>query len=491
MNTTPRPPTIYPTEFRQIISEKSANFVGREFVFSAINNFLSRQNRGYFTIVGAPGSGKSAILAKYVSENPQVIYYNAEVAGKNRADEFLAIVGSQLRRRIGNGNASEGDWLLSLLLQKASDLLSPDERLIIAIDGLDRIDTNHQPLGTNLFYLPRYLPDKVYFILTRRPFLREKSGLLIEAPFEVLDLEKYPEENREDVREYVRRNLTPPTPLPCEGRGEEEEEENSFSYEGRGEEEEEENFFPYEGRGEEEEEENSFPYEETGEEEEEENSFPCEERGEEEQEEEENSFPYEKRGEEKEEENASLLPKKELENSSFSPSPRRGGGWGERSNSSLTTDNINQQKLIEQLITKSDNNFMYISEVLPIIAERLVVESLGEELRNPVSLGKPGFLSPGLAAYYENHWQQMIGNSLDSIPLAVINILSQQEEPISAASIAEMIDEDEYDVEEILENWREFLHLVEIDREIRYSFYHFSFREWLRDKLNNSQTIPN
>jgi hypothetical protein len=52
INTTP-----YPTEFQQVIREKSQNFVGREFVFSAINEFLHRgeANRGYFTLVGAPG----------------------------------------------------------------------------------------------------------------------------------------------------------------------------------------------------------------------------------------------------------------------------------------------------------------------------------------------------------------------------------------------------------------------------------------------------
>jgi len=364
MNTTPLFPTIYPTEFRQLIREKSANFVGREFVFAAINNFFSRQNRGYFTIVGAPGSGKSAILAKYVSENPQVIYYNAEVAGKNRAEEFLAIVCSELLRRIGNGNASEGSWFLSLLLQKISDLLSPDERLIIAIDGLDRIDANHQPPGTNLFYLPRYLPDKVYFILTRRPFLREKSGLLIEAPFQILDLSAYPEENRQDVRNYINKYLsTTPTP----------------------------------------------------------------------------------------------------------PFLRGVGG----------DLNINQQEFIEQLIAETDNNFMYLSQILPVIAEKLVAGSLGEELRNPVYLGEPGFLTPGLAAYYQNHWQQMIGNSLDSIELAVMKVLSQQKHLISAELIAEMIDEDEYDVEEVLENWREFLHQEIIRGENCYSFYHPKFRDWL------------
>jgi len=193
MNSTSEIPNInhlkaYPPEFRQIIREKSANFVGGELVFSAINNFLERKKKGYFTIVGPPGSGKSAILAKYVSENPQVIYYSAELEGKNSAEEFIAIVGSELMRSLGTENAIEESYVMPLLLQKVSDLLSPDERLTIAIDGLDRIDAQNQPPGTNLLYLPRYLPDKVYFILTRRPFLREKSGLLIEAPSQVFDL---------------------------------------------------------------------------------------------------------------------------------------------------------------------------------------------------------------------------------------------------------------------------------------------------------------
>lgn len=356
MNTTPRPLTVYPTEFRQIISEKSANFVGRKFVFSAISNFLSRQNRGYFTIVGAPGSGKSAILAKYVSENPQVIYYNAELAGKNRADEFLGIVGSELRRRIVNGNPSEESWLLSLLLQKVSDLLSPDERLIIAIDGLDRIDANQQPLGTNLFYLPRYLPDKVYFILTRRPFLREKSGLLIEAPFQNLDLEEYPEENREDVREYVRRNLTLP--------------------------------------------------------------------------------------------------------------PTMGEDWGERSKSGLNSPNINQAEFMKQLIAESENNFMYISQILPAIAEGFCPE-----------------IPPDLQAYYQQHLQRMSGHDVDSVEFAVLKILSHQRQPISVEDIAKISHEDEYEIEEVLEKWREFLKLETIEGQNCYSFYHSKFGEWLNQEL--------
>ena len=187
-------------QFQQIIWKKSQNFTNCEFALNAINNFVDNYERGYFTIVGSPSSGKSAILAKYVIDNPDVIYYNAQVAGKNNAEEFLKYVCSQLAKRIENEewgmgeipeNATEGSWFLSLLLQKISDHLKPAQPLIIAIDALDAINPNSQPPGTNLFYLPRYLPDGVYFILTRRPFKREQSGLLIEAPSQILDLSEY------------------------------------------------------------------------------------------------------------------------------------------------------------------------------------------------------------------------------------------------------------------------------------------------------------
>ncbi|MDB9319027.1 MULTISPECIES: ATP-binding protein [Cyanophyceae] len=78
MNSQPKSPTSnhprgQPREFEQIIHEKSHNFVGRDFVFTAIDEFIHRYNRGYFTIIGAPGSGKSAILAKYAIDHPHVV----------------------------------------------------------------------------------------------------------------------------------------------------------------------------------------------------------------------------------------------------------------------------------------------------------------------------------------------------------------------------------------------------------------------------------
>ncbi|MEH1875359.1 hypothetical protein [Nostoc sp.] len=85
--------------------------------------------------------------------------------------------------------------------------MHPEQHLIITIHGCDRIDINNQPRGSNIFYLPRYLPEKVYFILSRRPSLKDKSGLLTETPAQSLDLSNYPEQNRADIQKYIKKYL--------------------------------------------------------------------------------------------------------------------------------------------------------------------------------------------------------------------------------------------------------------------------------------------
>jgi AAA ATPase domain len=423
MNTSQRLPTDmnnpYTREFQQVIQEKSQNFVGREFVFTTITEFFQHYRSGYYTIVGAPGSGKSAIIAKYVTENPGVVYYNVQVEGKNQAEEFLRDVCTQLIERLDNSpstppqpspqarreqelslqarekgfppftgglrgvlpdNATEGSWFLSLLLQKISDKLEPSQRLIIAIDALDAIDPDSQPSGTNLFYLPRYLPDKVYFILTRRPFKSEKSGLLIETPSQTLDLSEYPQENYEDVQAYIRRNLTP-------------------------------------------------------------------------------------------------FPTREGDDDNYSP-PLLEEGLGERS------------QLCDRLTNVSENNFMYVYHFLNAMPVAVLFENPFGERAATIAAGFDSEvfqfdrIPPGLEAYYRQHWQKMQGDNLSSMALAVLQTLVQQLQPISAETVAQIINEDAYDVEEVMESWYEFLQPQQFGRKTRYGVYHSNFRNWLARQIN-------
>jgi len=347
-----------PPEFQKIIQDKSRNFSGRKHIFNSLETFLKKYPRGYFTIVGFPGSGKSAILAQYYLENPNVIYYNCQLPGKNNAPQFLLNICTQLIENYPTGyanlpeNAAEDGWLFGLLIQQVSDLLEEGEKLIIAIDGLEAINRQSQPPGSNLFYLPRYVPNGVYFLLSRRPFIKAKSGILIEAPSDKINLDNFPEENLQDVKEYLGNFLDRP-------------------------------------------------------------------------------------------------PETSIQS------------W-------LNSQKLTRQQFIEIIAEKSDNNFMYASEVLKAIATNFYPQGLDFQK-----------LPPGLTQYYQTHWQQMTGNPPTSVELGVITALVEAEEELSVEEVATNSNLDEFEVEEVLENWVEFLQI----NEEKYQLYHPSFRQFLSNLL--------
>ena len=83
-------------QFKSLIEDKTKWFVGRTYVFDTIQAFVSNNPKGYFTIIGDPGQGKSAILAKYVQNTGCVAHFNVQLQGINRADQFLESVCRQL-----------------------------------------------------------------------------------------------------------------------------------------------------------------------------------------------------------------------------------------------------------------------------------------------------------------------------------------------------------------------------------------------------------
>jgi hypothetical protein len=65
----------------------------------------------------------------------------------------------------------------------------------------------------------------------------------------------------------------------------------------------------------------------------------------------------------------------------------------------------------------------------------------------------------------------------------VLQVLSQTTQPISVTDIANSLNTDEYDVEEVLEDWLEFLQVETISDSTTYKFYHDNFRQWLIKSL--------
>ena len=199
-------PVTIPTEFKTVIEDKTQISCGRKFVFDAITEFIEDHQSGYFTILGDAGMGKSAIAAKYIKDNSGTIcFFNIRAEGRNRPDVFLRLICQQLTQRFDIANVENDD--LSTLLTKASQKLADDENLVIVIDALDEVD---QEDNGNLLNLPSYLPEKVYLILTRRPYNSEDKRLTFspDTKYQELDLREYQDKSNDDVKSYILEFLT-------------------------------------------------------------------------------------------------------------------------------------------------------------------------------------------------------------------------------------------------------------------------------------------
>ena len=141
---------------------------------------------------------------------------------------------------------------------------------------------------------------------------------------------------------------------------------------------------------------------------------------------------------------------------------------------------VNPEEFIQQLTSSSENNFMYVSQILTAIKTGFYPEN--SSLTD--ILDRTSFPST-LETYYQQHLHYMFpGEEANSTARAVLNALvqnspSQHSSPLSVEEISQIIDADEYDVEEVLENWIEFLTLHQIDGDCKYSLYHANFRNWL------------
>lgn len=192
--------------FTTLIEEKTRHFVGRHFVFDALDDFLRRSPSGYFIIKGEPGIGKSALMAQLVKTRGYVHHFVVSTQGLNRADQFLENICAQLiacfdldRPARLPMETTRGSAFLSTLLREVSDKLARGERAVLLVDALDEVDW---PPGAreNVLYLPPTLPGNVFFVVTTRH--REDLPLQVDAPH-TFYLEPDSPANREDVLAYV------------------------------------------------------------------------------------------------------------------------------------------------------------------------------------------------------------------------------------------------------------------------------------------------
>ena len=282
-------------------------------------------------MVGDAGMGKSAIAAKYVSQYQAVYFFNILSERRNTPEQFLKTIRQQLINRFKLQNAEEAN--LSALITQVAEKIPTNEYLVIVVDALDEVE--QEPSAANILYLPETLPEKIYFLLTRRPYTPDKKRLRVSAPIEELDLtdSKYQIKNREDIEEYI-------------------------------------DFFIK----------NNIDHKEA-------------------------------------------LKK-----------------W-------IKERNISANNFRQQIAEKSENNFMYVRYLLPAIARNFFSDYLNLQQ-----------LPDGLQEYYQTHWVRMgMDNKPQELMVKILFILVEISTPITLEMIAAIIQQDEYDVQLILDEWVEYL----------------------------------
>ena len=353
--------TVVPVDMAELIAEKTESFVGRDYVFKAIEDFIASTPRGYLTVEGDPGAGKTTILAEYVRRTGCVAHFNIRSQSLNTSGHFIHSIGSHLAARYGITTPAQssdperyGEVLARLLIEARSSL-PVGEPLVLVVDALDEVNTTGDPPGANVLFLPRYLPTGVYFVLSSR---RAGIPLQTEAPNRIYDLAHHHADTMADIREYLRRT-----------------------------------------------------------------------------------------------------------------------GSQERLRAWMSDRAISLSTFITVLADKSAGNFMYLRYVLP--------ELVGGNYQD-LDIQR---LPQGLEQYYEAHWRTMgmASGPSSRLKVWVIYLLCEFARPVSTAVLARVMGEvepgaDAIGVQEVLEEWRQFLHRDDTASGPKFSLYHSSFRDFLHRK---------
>jgi hypothetical protein len=165
-------------QFKSLIEERCKGFVGREFVFAGVDRLLQSDEfpSGYVVIRGEPGIGKTAIASKLTLDRGYLHHFNIAPQNVRSPRQFLEnicaqlIVRHQLDHPTLTPDAGLDAGLLSQLLAEAAERARERSELpvVVVVDALDEAEDQQLTPGANRLFLPRVLPDGVFFVLTTR-----------------------------------------------------------------------------------------------------------------------------------------------------------------------------------------------------------------------------------------------------------------------------------------------------------------------------------
>ncbi len=200
-------------QFRSLVKERTQDFVGREFVFKAIQDFLEGSSNsdfksGYVVIRGEPGIGKTALASQLVKRYGYLHHFNIVTQNIRSPRDFLADICAQLvvRYQLSHGalpsSATQDSGFLSQLLGEAVEVARARDLLpiVIVVDALDEAEDTGLAAGANRLFLPAAVPEGVFFILTTRE--KEEYRLSVDRRRDIY-INDRGEQNLADVRLYI------------------------------------------------------------------------------------------------------------------------------------------------------------------------------------------------------------------------------------------------------------------------------------------------
>jgi hypothetical protein len=207
--------------FDLLIQRKTEGFVGRQWLFDAINGFVQSRPRGYVQILGDPGVGKTTLIAEMVRRHRYPHHFNIRSEGIQKPEQFLQSLCAQLVAKFGLGYSTlppevsrDSAFLLNLLERAAAKLQPSGRKLLILVDALDESDLTAVTRGANTLYLPTDLPDGVFIVVTSQrggPPLRyvceeHKIYLQTETANNFADVRLFAQTwlGRDGIRAYIR-----------------------------------------------------------------------------------------------------------------------------------------------------------------------------------------------------------------------------------------------------------------------------------------------
>jgi hypothetical protein len=196
--------------FGNFMRERTKDFVGREFIFAAIDQRIADPEfpAGYILIRGEPGIGKTSVLAQAAQTRGYAHHFNIVSDNVRSSAQFLRNACAQLIVRydlpfstlppntIENSKTLEN--ILGLAVTRAAE--KGESPVVLLVDALD--EAEEPAAGVNRLSLPRILPAGAYVVAS----IRKNVELHLDVDQRAGDilLEKDSSDNESDIKAYIR-----------------------------------------------------------------------------------------------------------------------------------------------------------------------------------------------------------------------------------------------------------------------------------------------